>query len=131
MRSLNMNESGVYHFNDKSIFLNNIQKLHYMCQRDLSLNDLSDYMQLSKEYLCTVFKSKMQTTIMKFLLDLRISHARIFLLQYPEKRVAEISQMCGFDSPSYFGMQFKKIVGVTPENFRRGIHLAEKKQRRM
>lgn len=183
MRSLNMNESGVYHFNDKSIFLNNIQKLHYMCQRDLphlhaelskecynflvdlsfyierihivtpaedhaltgkiisylednyshvlSLNDLSDYMQLSKEYLCTVFKSKMQTTIMKFLLDLRISHARIFLLQYPEKRVAEISQMCGFDSPSYFGMQFKKIVGVTPENFRRGIHLAEKKQRGM
>lgn len=178
LRSLNMNESSVYHFNDKTIFQNNIQKLHFICQRDiphlyaelskecynflvdlsfcierihiatpseddelinrivsylednysqpLSLNDLSDYLQLSKEYLCTLFKLKMQTTIMKFLLNLRISHARIFLLQYPEKRVLEISQMCGFDSPSYFGMQFKKVVGVTPESFRRGIHLAEK-----
>lgn len=178
MHALNMNESGVYHFNDNRIFLNNIQKMHYICQRDLphmaaelskecynflidlsfcierihiatpaedseltgkivsylednyshalSLEDLSDYMQLSKEYLCTLFKAKMQTTIMNFLLNLRISHARIFLLQYPEKRVLEISQMCGFDSPSYFGMQFKKIVGVTPENYRRGVHPAEK-----
>lgn len=177
LHALNMNESGVYHFNNKNIFLNDIQKLHYMCGRDLphlhaelskecynflidlsfcierihmavpsddseitgkivayledhyadalSLNDLSEYMQLSKEYLCTIFKSKMQITIMNFLLNLRISHARIFLLQFPEKRVVEISQMCGFDSPSYFGSQFKKIVGVTPENFRRGVHPAE------
>lgn len=177
MHSLNMNESGVYHFNDKNIFLNNIQKMYYICQRDLphlnaelskecynflidlaycierihitapeeeneitgkiisyleenyyrtiSLNDLADHMQLTKEYLCTIFKASMQTTIMHFLLTLRISHARIFLLQYPEKRILEISQMCGFESPSYFGMQFKKIVGVTPENFRCGVHPAE------
>lgn len=84
------------------------------------LDDLAAHVQLSKEYMCALFKQAMHQTIMRRLLEIRISRARVFLLQYPEKRVLEIAQMCGFHSPSYFGMVFKKEVGVTPENYRGG-----------
>lgn len=85
----------------------------------ITLYDLADHTQLSKEYLCTVFKKKMKQTIMQFLLIIRISRARVFLLQYPEKKIIEIAGMCGFESPSYFGKKFKEIVGCTPEQYRK------------
>lgn len=43
---------------------------------------------------------------MQYLQTVRISRARIFLIQYPEKHVAEIAHMCGFESPSCFGKVF-------------------------
>lgn len=84
------------------------------------LDDLASQVQLSKEYMCALFKQVMQQTIMHHLLEIRISRARVYLLQYPEKRVLEVAEMCGFNSPSYFGAVFKKEVGVTPERYRSG-----------
>lgn len=84
----------------------------------ISLNELADHVHLSKEYLCSLFKEAMGQTIMTFLLYIRIARSRIFLLQYPEKKVKEIAFMCGFESPSYFCMVFKKIVGTSPDNYR-------------
>lgn len=68
------------------------------------LNDMAEYVGLSKEYMCSLFKSAMQQTIMHYLLELRIAQARILLIQYPEKTVKEISMMCGFESPSYLAV---------------------------
>ncbi len=89
--------------------------------RPVSLSDLSPVTGLSKEYLCSVFKKEMGQTIMHYLLKLRISHARIYLIQYPDKRIADISRMCGFESPSYFGKIFRKETGMTPEQYRKTI----------
>lgn len=91
-------------------------------QDPISLDDLAEHVQLSKEYMCTIFKKSMRQTIMQALLTVRISRARLFLIQYPEKKVQEIARMCGFESPSYFGKVFKKEVGVTPENYRNRIY---------
>ena len=87
------------------------------------LNDMAEYVGLSKEYMCSLFKSAMHQTIMQYLLELRIAQARILLIQYPEKTVKEISALCGFESPSYFGSQFKRVTSTTPENYRRGLSI--------
>lgn len=84
-----------------------------------SLSMLSEYMHLSKEYLCTFFKKEMNQTILQYLLGIRINHARIFLIQYPEKKNYEIGQMCGFESPSYFIKVFHRTMGCTPEEYKR------------
>ena len=89
--------------------------------KPVSLDDIARYVKLSKEYMCTLFKQCMQQSIMHYLQSVRISRARIFLLQYPEKKVLDIAKMCGFESPSYFGKIFKKEIGVTPENYRNSI----------
>ena len=88
--------------------------------QSIVLDDLAGHVQLSKDYMCALFKRIMQQTIMHYLCAVRICRARIFLLQYPEKKVLDIGRMCGFDSSSYFVKVFKKEVGVTPENYRNG-----------
>ncbi len=85
---------------------------------DFSLTALSDYTNRSKEYLCSIFKKEMKQTIMKYLLTIRIGHARIFLLLYPEKKCFEIAKMCGFESSNYFIRVFKSVLGCTPEQYR-------------
>ena len=171
LRSLHMEESGVYSFSSPDIFLQNLRALaklyqsnskhkdkaySTLCYRllldlsenitkmtpseqlsendtirqiifyleenyasDISLNDLADRLQLSKEYLCAIFKQSMGQTIMHYLKILRIIRAKIFLHQYPEKKTLEIAKMCGFRSPSYFGKVFKDEVGMTPEMYRK------------
>lgn len=89
---------------------------HY--QEQISLDDIADEVNLSKEYVCVLFKREMHHTILTHLTLIRIGWARLFLEQYPDKRAYEIGKMCGFESPSYFGKKFKQIVGVTPENYR-------------
>ena len=88
--------------------------------RPVSLDDLAQLEHLSKEYLCSLFRQNTGQTIMHYLLTLRISRARIFLNQYPDKKVSEIAGMCGFESPSYFGKVFLRETGVSPEKFRKG-----------
>ncbi|MCF0132459.1 MAG: AraC family transcriptional regulator [Blautia sp.] len=85
----------------------------------ITLTEFSKRFGYSKEYLCACFKKSMNQTIMQYLQKIRISRARIFLLQYPEKPVCEIAAMCGFESPSYFGYIFKKEMGITPEQYRK------------
>lgn len=88
-------------------------------QNNINLDDIADSCGISKEYMCYIFKKEMKQTIINFLCIERISHARKELLQYPDKKVYEVAESCGFQDPSYFGLVFKKIVGVSPEKFRR------------
>ena len=85
----------------------------------VSLDMLSEDAGLTKEYLCVLFKKETGRTILQQLTLIRIGRARLYLEQFPDKTVYEIGKMCGFDSPSYFGKQFKKLVGMTPESYRR------------
>ena len=66
-----------------------------------------------------VFKQILGQTIVQYLQTVRITHARIFLIQYPEKQISEIASLCGFENSSYFGKVFRKICGCSPDQFRR------------
>lgn len=86
----------------------------------ISMDDLAKEVNLSRGYVQTVFKREMHQTIGKYLNIIRISRAKIMLVQYPERKVSEIAGKCGFDSPSYFGMLFKRETGKTPDQYRYG-----------
>ena len=84
----------------------------------ISLDTLAALVNLRKEYLCTLFKQNMQQTIFQHLQTIRIAKARFYLSHYPEKTVGEIGQLCGFESSSYFCKIFKKLMNLTPEDYR-------------
>lgn len=88
--------------------------------RAISMDDLANEVNLSRGYMQTIFKREMHHTIGKHLNMIRISRAKIMLVQYPERNVADIAQKCGFESPSYFGMLFKRETGKTPDQYRYG-----------
>ena len=87
--------------------------------RPIALDELAESVNLTKDYMCALFKKNTGETIIQCLTSIRIGHARQFLIQYPEKKVIDVARMCGFDSPSYFGRTFRKIVGMTPERYRK------------
>ena len=101
-------------------FLNEKQSwLEENYARPISLDELAKAVNLTKDYMCALFKKITGETIIQCLTSIRIGHARQLLIQYPDKNVIEIAHMCGFDSPSYFGKIFKQLIGMTPERYRK------------
>ena len=94
--------------------------------RAITLDELSAVVGLSKEYMCSYFKKKMNKTIMQVLCDIRIMNACVMLNRFPDKKIAEISKKCGFESPSYFGAVFRKHRGMTPDTYRKWIPIEHK-----
>lgn len=87
-------------------------------QKAISLNDLACSFYVSQEYLCRKFRSTYHTTMLKYLNDIRISHAKILLENMPEMRVADIAYNVGFSDAKYFSRQFKKSTGLSPYEYR-------------
>lgn len=96
-----------------------IQYLESHLTEPVSILSLADAIGLNSEYLCTVFKKETGLTIVQYAQRLKIGRARMLLERYPEKDAAEIGRECGYESPSYFGLQFKRITGTTPNRYRK------------
>ena len=86
-------------------------------QEDINLNKISNYVSLSKNYFCNIFKKETGITIWDYLIRIRMEEAKKMLLE-TEQKTYEISELVGYDDPSYFGRLFKKYTGFTPIEFR-------------
>ena len=86
-------------------------------QEDINLNKISNYVSLSKNYFCNIFKKETGITIWDYLIRIRMEEAKKMLLE-TEQKTYEISERVGYDDPSYFGRLFKKYTGFTPIEFR-------------
>ena len=89
---------------------------HYQ-DESLSIKDISEHVFLSSSYLCTLFKNETGLTLNQYLTDFRIEKAKK-LLTDPRYKIAEISAKVGYSDGNYFGKTFKKMVGVSPSEYR-------------
>lgn len=88
----------------------------YMRQ-DLYIDSIAEYLGKSPAYISHLYKRHTGTTILDKIVDVRMAHANNLLLT-TELSVTEISERTGFSSSSYLFKVFKKINGVTPNEFR-------------
>lgn len=84
---------------------------------DFSLKKLSALMGYNNNYLSGVFKKHYGMTFQDYLLHIRIEQAKILLLSTALKNY-EISERIGFTDVNYFGSRFKKIVGMSPKQYK-------------
>ncbi|MFQ9495727.1 MAG: helix-turn-helix domain-containing protein [Dorea longicatena] len=63
-------------------------------------------------------------SIKKYILDFRITQSEEFLFT-SDWSVDYISQICGFNSPSYFSKIFKEYHGISPTEYRKSRHKRE------
>jgi AraC-like DNA-binding protein len=73
---------------------------------------------MSESHFMNCFKGATGQTFMAYLNHCRIERAGSLLVG-TDKRISEISQELGFCDQSYFGVAFKKLVGMTPAAYRR------------
>jgi two-component system response regulator YesN len=90
-------------------------RLHY--QESISLEDVAGRLDITPEYLSTLFNREMGQNFSVFLKKFRISHAKR-LLKGTNKKIYEISKEVGYTDPKYFNRVFKEEEGVSPGDYR-------------
>lgn len=83
----------------------------------ISIEQVAKIANLTKESFCRYFKSRAQKTYLEFLTELRISKA-CQMIKRGDQSVKEIGYSCGFDSLSNFYDRFKKIMKLSPLEFK-------------
>lgn len=89
---------------------------HY--PENLSLDDISAGVGVTKNYLCNAFKLNTGITIVDCLNMIRIRKAAEQIV-YSDLPLTEVAQMCGYVSASHFNRVFMRYVGMPPGQCRR------------
>ena len=89
---------------------------HYKEKR--SLESVAGHFFIDKHYLARLFKEQYGVTLVTYLQQVRITHAKR-MLRFTDKSIEEIGLECGIGELNYFSRVFKKLEGVSPSEFRR------------
>lgn len=87
-------------------------------EKDITLNLLSEKFFLNPSYLSDLFKMETGQNFLEYLTQVRVERS-IELMQDLRLKVYQISRMVGYDSPTHFNKLFKKITGITPNEYRK------------
>jgi two-component system response regulator YesN len=93
-------------------------KKHF--DEDISLKTVADIVFMNPSYFSELFKNETGKNFIDFLIDTRIAAAKTYLTK-PEIKIYEIGQLVGYDEPVSFNRTFKKVVGVSPLQYRKLI----------
>lgn len=99
-----------------------VRYMYKHLDENLSLEDLSRELELSKSYLNAVFKKYANRAPIDFFINLKMQEA-CKLLKSTDMYILEIAQSLGYDDPYYFSRIFKKMIGVSPREYRNGIYI--------
>ena len=91
------------------------QHLH----EDLSLVRLAELIYFNPSYLSRMFKQECGYNLSEYIEERRIKKAKE-LLRTQEYKIAEVGAKVGYDAPHSFTRFFKKMTGLTPQEFRDG-----------
>ncbi|MBQ9140191.1 MAG: helix-turn-helix transcriptional regulator [Lachnospiraceae bacterium] len=91
---------------------------HY--SEDICIEDYAKNHNMSTSWFIRNFKQYTGFTPMQYILNKRIYNAEA-LLQNPQYNVTEVALIVGYDNPLYFSRIFKKMKGVSPSEYRKGI----------
>lgn len=84
---------------------------------NISLDMLAERLEITPEYLSTLFNKEVGINFSTFLKQFRISQAKRFLKGTDEKIYA-IAVQVGYSDPKYFNRVFKEEVGISPGEYR-------------
>lgn len=88
---------------------------HY--NENITLDQLTEMTHVSKYYLVHAFTEEYHVSPIRYTLFRRIEEAKQ-LLKNDDYTLSFISRTLGFSSQSYFSQMFKKMVGISPRDYR-------------
>lgn len=88
--------------------------IHYR----ITIEDLATHLNISKNYLSSIFKKEMGITISEYIRNIKLEKA-CNLLRYSDYSLSEIATYLDFSSESHFISVFSKSLGTTPSVYRK------------
>lgn len=89
--------------------------------QELSLDALAHHSQLSKFHFLKKFKELTDTSPIQHFIHMKIQRA-CFTLDNTEKTIKVIGEELGYSDPYYFSRLFKKVIGISPKQYRDSRH---------
>ncbi len=87
---------------------------------NISLQEVADNINISKNYLCDIFKKEIGVTFINYVTSLRIDKAKWYL-EHTDMKMYEVSGAVGYNDYAYFSQIFKKNTGVTLSSYRKNL----------
>lgn len=85
------------------------------------INEIAEQLNLSPNYLRSIFKEGTGSTIHEYLIDYRMEKA-CEMLKNKSYRIKDIAMDCGYENVSYFIQSFQKKYGVSPNEYRKMVY---------
>ncbi|MBD2871957.1 response regulator transcription factor [Paenibacillus arenilitoris] len=87
---------------------------------EITLEQVASMVGLTPTYFSSLFKKMTNETFVKYRIQKRIDRSKE-LLAVPHYRIIDIASEVGYDDYPHFTKTFKKLVGVTPSEFRAAL----------
>ncbi len=100
------------------IALKTLSYLNEHFTEKITLDTLAVRLYVSKPTILHHFRRYTGCTVGDYLLNLRLSHAKQ-MLAATNKSIGEIAEACGFSSPNYFGIIFRRKENLSPLAYRK------------
>lgn len=94
-----------------------MEYVHSHINQPISIEQICSYLNFNKYYVCHKFKDIVGVSIMKYVLNTRLSLASEKLIS-STLSITEIAMKCGFSDTSEFCHQFKKAKNITAKQYR-------------
>ena len=94
--------------------------------RPLSLESIARELHFTPNYIGTIFKSVTNTSVNNYLLKVRLERSKQMLESKAPMSLGKIAEACGFGSNTYFHTIFKRMTGITPNEYRRNAEKAHR-----
>jgi AraC-like DNA-binding protein len=85
--------------------------------RDLSLTELAEVINISPTYFASLFKQIMRISPRQYVIQQRVEQAKL-MLSKTDLAIADIALQVGFSSQSHLTQHFKRFTGKTPKQIR-------------
>lgn len=89
-------------------------------RRDISMQQVASEMNYSIAYFCRLFKNCFNKNFVTYLTEMRIKAAKD-LLSHPTVSIKSIGENVGYKDSSHFTKTFRRIVGVSPSEYRASL----------
>lgn len=94
--------------------------IHNNYSKPLTLGKIADIAGMGERECLRFFQRTIHVSPIQYLLRYRIMRGAALILSDPSAHISDISNICGFDNPSYFTVMFRRFYKCTPRNYRNG-----------
>jgi two-component system, response regulator YesN len=104
-----------------SIVKNAVDYINLNFDKSISLSLVSENIVANASHLSRQFRKETGVNITDFINRKRIEEAK-FLLKQNKHSITDIALLVGFENHNYFSTVFKQITGLTPKEYKYGVH---------
>ena len=94
-----------------------IEENYYL--NDININDISEKLEVTSSYLSKLLKKETGVSFIDYLTNMRIKKA-MYIMEDPTIKIYDVAELVGYSNQHYFCRAFKRVVGFSPTEYKRG-----------